>query len=333
MGVYFITAGSKSRSRDTLEHATELSVLVSLLSDDVLARLREGLGEHSLYVWGTMEAGRGELDHVQPGDYVVDVNGSEIVQVFEFVLACEPEGSAVQDALGWTKGGGKPFTHVFFLRRPRIPSEDRRDKIYFQKAFAFDKANWLSRSRYFDTSALDTAMKRCGVDAVEALLGIDVPREEAVRVTARLEENPAAVTREGKPAAAAREEKPAAATREEKPVVVVREEKPAAVHPEEKTAAVMRDESAAAAPRDRPATATRADNDTTSARAEEPRSRYAAPDSRRAKRAALLVEVRRDWRTAGVNLLDASTKLLELVTRALKNTDDRASRRRFKDSD
>lgn len=315
MGVYFITAGSKSRSRATLEHATELSVLESLLSDDVLARLREGLGEDSLYVWGTMDAGRAELDHVQPGDYVVDVNGSEVVQVFEFVLACEPEGSAVQDVLGWTKGSAKPFTQVLFLRRPRAPDEDRRDKTYFQKAFGFGKATWLSRSRYFDKSTLDTAMKRCGVDTVESLLGIEAPP-----VAAPL-------------AAVAREEKPAAVTREVKPVAAVREEKPVAVHAEEKTAAVMREESAAAAPRDKPATATRADDATASTWADESRSRYTALDSRRAKRAALLEEVRRDWRTAGVNLLDASTKLLELVTRALKKTDDRASGRRFKDSD
>ena len=155
MGVYFLAAGSKSRSRDTLEHRTEMAVFEPVLTSDARSRLRGCFDEgESIYVWGAMEAGRSALAEVQPGDYAVDVDGSDVVQIFEFGFSFDPTDTNLQEALGWTEGGAKPFTHVFFLRRPQIPRAGHRDKSYFQHVFAFDRANWLSRSRYFDQETL-----------------------------------------------------------------------------------------------------------------------------------------------------------------------------------
>ncbi|MEE9253394.1 MAG: hypothetical protein V3U43_00520 [Pseudomonadales bacterium] len=249
MGAYFIAAGSKSRSRDTLERPTAAAVLEPVLADDVLADLRACFaGGESIHVWGAMEGGRSALEQLNRGDYVVDVNGAEIVQVFEFAFSFKPHDTRLQEALGWADGGAKPFVYVMFLRRPRTPRESHRDKSYFQHAFAFDKANWLSRSRYFDAEILAAALARCEVDTVEDLLGIDVA---PVQIDA-----------------------------------------------------------------------------TPAARAEDHASAQAAIDSRQARRQALLAEVQSDWHNARVNLLDASAKLLELATRALKKVDERVSRNR-----
>ncbi len=246
MGAYFIAAGSKSRSRDTLEHPTELAVFEPLLTSDVLNRLRASFDDgESIYVWGAMEAGRSALEQVELGDYVVDVDGGDIVQVFEFAFAFEPSNVALQEALGWVGGSAKPFTHVFFLRRPSIPRSGHRDKSYFQHVFAFDRATWLSRSRYFDRETLAAAMARCDVDTLEDLLGIESRRLDAD------------VSRKADRA------------------------------PPEPTI-----------------------------------------DSRQAKRRALRDEVRSDWQSARINLIDASTKLLELATRAMKKADER-----FRDRD
>jgi len=246
MGAYFIAAGSKSRSRDTLEHPTELAVFEPLLTRDALNRLRASFDDgESIYVWGAMEGGRSALEQVELGDYVVDVDGSDIVQVFEFAFAFEPSNVALQEALGWAEGSATPFTHVFFLRRPSIPRAGHRDKSYFQHVFDFDKATWLSRSRYFDRETLATAMARCDVDTLQELLGIESRRLDA-EVSRKADRAPP-----------------------------------------------------------------------------EP-----AIDSRQAKRRALRDEVRGDWQSARINLIDASTKLLELATRAMKKADER-----FRDRD
>lgn len=245
MGVYFMAASSKSRARDTLERPLSTEQLSGLLADDVLDDVqRAGAGE-GVYVWGTMDTGRGALEQLRPGEYVVDVNGAEVVQVFEFLLAYRPEDISLQQALGWTEGGAKPFTHVMFLRRPRAPRDSHRDKAHFQQALGFDKPSWLSRSRYFDSESLASALARCEVDTVEALLGIDAPVSQP-----RIE-----------------------------PVATPQR----------------------AAPRFR-------------------------EDSREARRKALREEMRRDWHTARVNLVEASARLLELATRAVKRVEERRAR-------
>ena len=249
MGAYFIAAGSKSRSRYTLERPTEAAAFDSLLPDDVLAELRACYtGGEPIYVWGVMEAGRSAFDQVRRGDYVVDVNGSEIVQVFEFAFSFTPPDTRLQDALGWAGGKSKPFTHVMFLRQPRTPRAGHLEKSYFQQAFAFDKSNWLSRSRYFGPEALAAAVVRCDVDTVEGLLGIDDAQAETGVAPETCKVDHASVI-----------------------------------------------------------------------------------DSRQAQRQALLEEVLHDWHSARDNLLDASSKLLELATRAMKRADERLSGNRDRD--
>ncbi|HIG73520.1 MAG TPA: DUF3883 domain-containing protein [Bacteroidetes bacterium] len=168
MGVYFMAAGSENRTR-TLDRGWAVDDVVRVVPEHE-AKLRAAYPEgHGVYAWGATDGSLHQLSRVQEGDYVVDVNGPDIVQVFSFEFwTTSPE---LRRLFGWEPGGnGNEYEHAYFLSH-RQPTSRRR-KAEFQHAFGFRNSHWLAGQRYFDDDVIAEAMERTGALSIEEFLGL-----------------------------------------------------------------------------------------------------------------------------------------------------------------
>lgn len=179
MGIYFIAAGNFSKNREkSLDKSFGKNQLQGFLRTEDFAKLEEHFPSGKrVYMWGA-NGGKSfnQLKNVSSGEYVVDVKNSEVVQVFEFCFYMNTGGNTrLQDYIGWDREKPRekrrPFKYVFFLKNPRPPSSDQKEKEYFQSAF--DKnANqqWLIGQRWFSGSQVSLACQRKNVANIEELI-------------------------------------------------------------------------------------------------------------------------------------------------------------------
>jgi len=76
MGIYFIAAGTSSGNRKrTLDKSWSFEEVYDVFPQDVCDRV---------YLWGANEGSKNYLTKVHEREYVVDVENTEIIQIFEF---------------------------------------------------------------------------------------------------------------------------------------------------------------------------------------------------------------------------------------------------------
>lgn len=183
MGVYFIAAGSSTKNREkTLERPHTVGELAECVPSYIASRLQQSYADgESVFAWGATDARANTLAKVRPGEFVVDVDGPVVRQVFTFEFQFTTDDLRLQNYLGWDRERPLPehrrYRHVYFLSSPQ-PTE-RTQKSWFQHAFGFTNPHWLTGQRYFSDQMIREAMRRTQSPTVEAFLGIATPKPVA----------------------------------------------------------------------------------------------------------------------------------------------------------
>jgi len=175
-GVYFIAAGQSSRNREkSLDKILPVENILKLLSAEARRKfIRHFATVDSVYAWGANRIG--DLNKLEPGDFVVDVKNKKVIQVFQFGCWIETQDTRLQEYIGWDsekpKDKRRPYKIVYFLIYPMRTKRNGKD--FFQRAFAQEKnQNWLVGQRWFDPIDIQKAMERTYSTSIEDFLGIN----------------------------------------------------------------------------------------------------------------------------------------------------------------
>lgn len=174
-GLYFMAAGKRNSNRKTLDDGEHVRIVSCYLPEEGQTKLLRRFGNDELvYAWGASRRHLRGLDQLTLGDYVVDVDGPTVRQVFQFVFYLYLRDNRFQDWVGWDaeKSGNERRTYpfVYFLRNPQ-PVADR-NKDFFQVAFGAKKSNFLISQKWFDEARVKAALAKADVPSIEAFLGI-----------------------------------------------------------------------------------------------------------------------------------------------------------------
>jgi hypothetical protein len=178
MGIYFIAAGNSSRNREkSLDKSFTLKEIEPYLKKEHFEKIIKYINrDEPAYIWGANTNAHNQLNKVRLGEYVVDVENADVVQVLTFCCSIRTFDHRLQEFIGWDnekpKEKRRPFEYVFFLKKRQ--DTNNKKKKYYQYAFGFNNnSHWLDGQKYFDDSLVKAAIVIKGSKNIEEFLGIN----------------------------------------------------------------------------------------------------------------------------------------------------------------
>lgn len=177
MGLYLMPAGTSSKNRDkSLDQSFTRNKLKPYVPESIFEKLKTHFDPNDpIYVWGANKGSVRYLEKISEDEYVLDVKGKEVSNVFQFCFYYKTPDTKLQQFIGWDqekpKEKRRPYRYVYFLKNPQKPKKS--EKSYYGKALGYDSGpRWLMGQRYIDDEQLNDSLKRTGARSVEQFLGL-----------------------------------------------------------------------------------------------------------------------------------------------------------------